>query len=78
MYERTPRAMRARVFGLLSAGVLAAMPFGGLMAGILQENIGLYKTLLLYVLIYIVTTGSLLIIPPMRLIDKKSDGEQEI
>jgi MFS family permease len=75
MYERTPRAMRARVFGLLSAGVLAAMPFGGLMAGVLQETLGLYKTLLLYALIYLVTTGSLLIIPAVRLMDEKPKAE---
>jgi len=37
MYKRVPDTMRGRVFGILSAGVLVAMPLGGLIGGIFAE-----------------------------------------
>jgi MFS family permease len=45
-YERVPRAMRARVGGVIHAGAWAAMPVGALAAGLVLEVIGLRATLL--------------------------------
>jgi MFS family permease len=66
MYRRVPQEMRARVFGFLSAGVLTAMPLGGLLAGYLLENLGLQVTFFIYAVVYLVSTGSLWFNPSMR------------
>lgn len=68
-YRRTPTPMRARVLGFLSAGVLVAAPFGGLLAGVLLQSVGITATLILYTIIYVAATGSLLFIPAMRDLD---------
>ncbi len=79
MYERVPRDLRARVFSLLSAGVMVAMPLGGLLAGFLLERVGLHNTLLFYAAVYLIATGSLFIIPAVRRMDvtKRAENETE-
>ena len=68
-YNRIPAHMRARVLGFLSAGVLIAMPLGALIAGFLLEFIRLRWMLVLYGVIYLVATGSLLFNPTTTEID---------
>jgi MFS family permease len=77
MYERTPRALRARVFGLLSAGVLVAMPFGALMAGVLDEQVGLKSTLILYGIVYVVATLPLFFASSVRTMDESPPRSNE-
>jgi predicted MFS family arabinose efflux permease len=67
--ERIPASMRARVFGVITAGVMVAMPLAGL-SGPIVEQIGLTPTLLILGTCYVVTTGSLLFNPVLREIDK--------
>lgn len=62
-YERIPDHMRARVFGLLSAGVLVAMPAGALMAGFLLEYVGMTPALMIYGTVYILAISSLIFNP---------------
>lgn len=59
MYRRIPDHMRGRVFGILSAGVLIAMPIGGVLGGYLLEWFSLQTVLILYAVIYFLTTSSL-------------------
>lgn len=55
-YDRVPAHLRARVMGAHEAGVLAMMPVGALMAGVLLDGLGLATTLLLFGAVYAVTT----------------------
>jgi MFS family permease len=71
MYRRVPQEMRARVFGFLSAGVLTAMPLGGLLAGYLLETVGLQLTFLIYAAVYLVSTGSLWLNPSLREVEQQ-------
>ena len=75
MYERVPDQMRARVFGFMSAGVLVAMPFGALVAGFLLEWVGLWWSLLLYGVIYLATTVSLIFLPSAPQMDAVPEGQ---
>lgn len=77
MYERVPRDLRARVFSLLSAGVMVATPLGGLLAGFLLERVGLQSTLLVYAAIYLLATGSLFFNPAVRRMDQSKLAENE-
>lgn len=60
MYKRVPDNMRGRVFGILSAGVLVAMPLGGLIGGFFAEWLSMEVALIIYTIIYLIATGSLL------------------
>ena len=80
-YERIPVNMRGRVFGVITAGAWAVMPFSALLAGLLTEKFGL-KTMLLGIgVLYILTTLSMAVIPSMREMNKKvgldSNGQLE-
>ncbi|TCO53558.1 MFS transporter [Actinocrispum wychmicini] len=55
-YDRVPAHLRARVIGASEAGVLAMMPVGALVAGVLLDRIGLPATLLAFAGVYAVTT----------------------
>ena len=70
LYERIPRDLRARVFSLLSAGVMVATPIGGLIAGYLTQIAGLQGTLLIYAAVYLAATGSLVVNPAVREMDR--------
>jgi MFS family permease len=67
--ERIPAHMRARVFGVLTAGVLLATPLAGV-GGLLVDTIGMVPTLVLVGAVYFAATVSLLIVPSMREMDK--------
>lgn len=68
-YERIPIALRARVFGVLTAGAMVGAPLGALLAGAIEPGIGITASLLLFGAIYSVATISLLIIPALRGMD---------
>ena len=70
LYQRIPKAMRARVFGLVTAGVLVAMPLGSLLAGFALESIGLVPTLLVYGVIYTSATLMWFILPVTKELDE--------
>lgn len=55
-YDRVPADLRARVIGASEAGVLAMMPVGALVAGVLMDRMGLPATLLAFAGLYAVTT----------------------
>jgi len=56
--ERTPTALRGRVFGIITALALIAAPLGMVMAGFLIEWLGVITVLLLTALIYLLVTLS--------------------
>ena len=65
-YERVPAAMRARVFGVITAGAYIGVPLGALLSGYLGLWLGLRTTLIVMGAIYIVMTASLLVNPATR------------
>jgi MFS family permease len=65
-YERVPPALRARVFGALSAGVMAGAPVGALLAAACVEGAGLQATLIGFGVVYLVCTLSPLVVPAWR------------
>jgi MFS family permease len=69
-YERVPAGLRARVFGVLTAGAMLGSPLGGLIAGAIVPGIGIAVSLLIFGAVYTVATISLLIIPSLRDMDK--------
>ena len=74
-FERVPPAMRARVFGAMTAGVMLGTPIGGA-SGILLDKIGITPTLILLGAIYLMTTSSILIIPVLHDIDKPKSQDR--
>jgi MFS family permease len=64
-----PFAMRARVFGITSAGFMAGVPLGGLICGYLITWIGLRPSLFTMAVIYLLATGSLLVNPALKAMD---------
>jgi MFS family permease len=65
-YERVPPALRARVFGALSAGVMAGAPIGAVLAAGCVELVGLQKTLIAFGVVYLACTLSPLVVPAWR------------
>ena len=65
-YERVPVELRARVFGTVLAGSMLGLPLGGLLAGVLAPVLSVEPTMLLFGVIYSVTTLSLLVNPTLR------------
>lgn len=74
-YERVPAAMRARVFGTITAGAFLAMPLGVLITGYALEWAGLRPVLLTLGARYLITTLSLLINPALREMDRQPQLE---
>jgi MFS family permease len=60
-YERIPAAMQSRVFGVMSAGVLAGMPVGAALAGLSVDQLGLDTTLVVAGALYLAATVSPLV-----------------
>jgi hypothetical protein len=60
--------MRARVFGVTTAGALLGTPLAGV-SGFVLDRIGLMPTLVLCGTIYLITTLSLLFNPAIREMD---------
>lgn len=69
--EVTPIHMRARVFGTSTAGSLAGIPLGGLVAGFLIAGFGLIPALFTMSACYLLTTSSLLVNPAMKDMESK-------
>ena len=59
--ERVPPAMRARVYGLLGAGVTAGIPLGTFASGFVVNWLGLRATLFVMGAIYLAATLSILV-----------------
>jgi MFS family permease len=80
-YERVPVDKRARVFGAMTAGSFLGSPLGGLLAGGLVPAIGLRPCILLFGVIYLLATGTLLVNPALKAIDRpvgrKREGQGE-
>jgi MFS family permease len=71
-YERVPVAMRARVFGALTAGAMLGSPLGGLLAGGLAPLVGVTRCILLFGVVYTLATASLLVNPALRTLDVRA------
>ncbi|MDQ6873955.1 MAG: MFS transporter [Actinomycetota bacterium] len=69
LYERIPEPLQGRVFGVVTAGSFAAIPFGALGAGYLIGLFGLRSSLLLVGTAYLVVTLSPLVFPSWREMD---------
>lgn len=72
LLRRVPDAMQARVFGVLTAAVLAAMPIGALLGGSLVEAVGLRSALLIAGACYLLATTSPFVFSVWRELDDKS------
>jgi len=70
MFERIPKTMRARVFGLTSAGAQVFMPLGVLATGFLVERFSVSTTLALLIFVYFVTVITFLLNPQNRHIER--------
>ncbi|MGH2495271.1 MAG: MFS transporter, partial [Ktedonobacteraceae bacterium] len=65
--------LRARVFGTMSAGVLAGIPLGTFAGGYVAAWIGLRPTLIIMGGIYLVTTLALLVNPARKKMDREHE-----
>ncbi|MFE0700453.1 MFS transporter [Streptomyces sp. NPDC058872] len=74
MYEQVPDALRSRVMGASTAGVLLTTPLGGLAAGLLVERFGLATTLLGIGTAYFLATLSPMVFPAWRGMDRTPAG----
>ena len=72
-YERVPTHMRARVFGVISAGAMAGTPFGALTSGALASWLGIRPVLLIFGACYLMATLSLLVNPALRVMSPPSE-----
>ena len=70
-YQRIPVALRARVFGVLTAGSMLGAPLGGLIAGGITPVIGITVALLLFGAVYFIATTSLLVNPALKGMDAR-------
>ncbi|HEX7737556.1 MAG TPA: MFS transporter [Ktedonobacteraceae bacterium] len=66
LQERTPPAMRSRVFGLVGAGAMAGNPLGTFAAGFVIAWLGLHWTLFAMGALYLLATLSILVNPKMK------------
>jgi MFS family permease len=71
-YERVPAALRARVFGTITAGAMVGTPLGGLLAGVCAATIGTQATLLVFGAVYLLATVSLLVNPALKRMERKT------
>jgi MFS family permease len=66
LYERVPEQLRARVFGAVTAGVMAGAPIGALLGAGCVEWLGLQTTFVVFGLVYLACTLSPLVVPAWR------------
>ncbi|WP_430645309.1 MFS transporter [Agromyces sp. GXS1127] len=66
MYGLIPDGMRARVFGVTTAGVTATMPLGAVLGGLAAEQLGLAPTVTACAVIYLVLASSPLYLKSFR------------
>ncbi|MGZ6825626.1 MAG: MFS transporter [Mycobacteriales bacterium] len=68
-YERVPEALRSRVLGVMSAGLLAGMPLGTALAGLAVAHSGLRTTALTAGAVYLLATLAPVVLPVWREMD---------
>lgn len=66
LFERIPKPMVGRVIALVGAIAWALMPFGGLYAGLLTDNVGIFAALVATGMLYLLAALSPLAIPAFR------------
>lgn len=69
-YERVPEELRSRVFGVMSAGLLAGMPLGTALAGLAVEHASLTATALTAAAVYLAATLAPVVAPVWREMDR--------
>jgi predicted MFS family arabinose efflux permease len=72
-YERVPAHLQARVLGALGALAWAGIPVGALAGGLAVETLGLWPTLVVAGLVYLVTTLSPFVFPAWRGMERAVD-----
>lgn len=72
LQEQVPKEMRARVFGVTTAGAYLGIPLGAVLGASLATWIGMQTSLLLLGALYLATTLSLLVNPALKKIEKES------
>ena len=70
--ERTPPALRSRVFGTVAALQFAAAPLGTLFDGLALQRLGIAGTLGMILAVWIVFTLCVLIAPAFRMMDVRA------
>ncbi|HEY5982369.1 MAG TPA: MFS transporter [Anaerolineales bacterium] len=78
IFERVPSDMRGRILGSIQAGAWITMPLGMLVAGVLTEWLGLQPLLLGLAVLYLGTTGSMLLIPVLRQLDQRLPANAQV
>jgi MFS family permease len=73
-FERIPPAMQSRVFGVMSAGVLAGTPLGALLGGLGVAHLGLTNALLVAGAGYLAATLAPAVFPVWREMDSTRSG----
>ena len=56
IFDRVPAALRARVWGVVIAGCSAAIPVGGVLAGLAVEQLGLTRSFVVFGTTYLLVT----------------------
>ncbi|MCZ4328150.1 MFS transporter [Brachybacterium paraconglomeratum] len=74
-YQRVPAGLRARVFGLVTAGAWAGMPLGGLVGGVGASLVGVRPTFAIIAVIYITATLTPLLGGAWRLMERSTPTE---
>jgi len=74
MQERIPEQMRGRVFGLIAAISLAAMPAGMVIYGLLLEQIGLRATLVALAAANCAVVGAMWLVPAFHRMYMPAEG----
>lgn len=75
-YERIPEHLQSRIFGVMSAGVLAGAPVGVLVTGVVVERWGVRAALVAAGLAYLLATLSPVVFPVWRQMDRTSAPEE--
>ena len=75
--ERTPPALRARVFGAIAASALLGMPFGTLLAGVLCDHLGLMPSITVFAVLSTVMSLCPLVFPVWREVDRRTSVEPD-
>ena len=74
--ERTPEEMRGRVFGLVTAIAMVAMPAGRLLAGYVIEYVGITVTLIAVAMGYFALAVGVLASPAFRAMNSARGSKQ--
>ncbi len=66
LQERTSPGMRARVYGTFNALILIATPLGSFLSGLAAAGLGLFPTIAIMGILYLLSTCSLLLNPILK------------